>query len=107
MKVMTTRTALGIQVLTTEVASVLIFGLIGGYWRAGLVAPYTIVVLPFDIFLDPAYPLTRQLIPVAVLGAVLFSLFLLSFLGSLRRWVGHVALAAFNVLSVLVTVGGR
>ena len=96
---------LGIQLLVTDILSVLILGFGSGHWLAGIIAPlWGIAILPLVIFsLDR--PLHIQMLAFAVVITACFTIVVIVATGRCRRVWGHISLLAYNLLSFLVLLG--
>jgi hypothetical protein len=96
---------LTIQLLITELISILLLGAKSGHWLAGLIAPlWGIVIVPLVLFSFDR-PLHYEILPFGLFVAVCFFVTILSVFRHVPRVVGHISLLIYNVLSFLLLLG--
>jgi len=97
--------SLGIQLLVTEVLSVLVLGFGSGHWLAGLIAPlWGIAILP-SVLLSMNRPLHYQIFPFAMVIVVCFVVVILTVIRRCHKAIGHICLFVYNLLSFLLLLG--
>src|SRR4051812_4383074 len=103
----TVRTSIGrdllIQLLITEIVSIIFFTRIGGFIVAGIIAPFWGVVVPFGALLDwSRLPSAPQWFVAGCIALALVGVSAVAWLRFGSRLWAHVALALYGLWSMLL-----
>lgn len=97
--------ALLVQLLCTEIVSILGFGILRDQWLAGAIAPLWGLMVPVGIVLSRGSPITQQLVlpTIVLVGAI--ALIVIAVKRYVHRFWGHGALFIANALSAALLAG--